>query len=325
MRNRLIALLFIINASSFIPAESGENSSQQSNVSPDSALLVLNDWIGRPEEEAFYDTVLTGLGVQVQLSDTLYANLSNFKIVILGSYPASNPTTSESLENYLNQGGGILLIAGVPDYLGMPDYIGASEYINAGGTASTVTENPFCPDLDSGLVLVSGVGSSAAALRGPSQSAQVLAVWNEDTSVIFSLANQYGSGKVFYQSGTPIQVPGCPECGTKTEDWVTLTEQGIYWLLDYTAIPGDANADGTLTLVDIILVVRYVLQLPPHPSCTEPNSRICWLSGLLCRGDWNGSSTVTLSDAIYGVNYLFNRPGGPWDPLPVGPCCQPAP
>jgi hypothetical protein len=79
---------------------------------------------------------------------------------------------------------------------------------------------------------------------------------------------------------------------------------------------GDANADGKLTLIDIIAMVNYIFYKPgcsPQPQC--------WLSGELCRGDWNGNGQVSLSDVLTGVNYLFNKPGGPWNPKASGICC----
>ena len=87
-------------------------------------------------------------------------------------------------------------------------------------------------------------------------------------------------------------------------------------ILACSAIPGDANASGNLTLGDIIATVNYIFN---KAGCNPTPS--CWLSGLLCRGDWNGSGTVSLSDVIRGVNYIFNKPGGPWNPVPIGACC----
>ncbi len=96
------------------------------------------------------------------------------------------------------------------------------------------------------------------------------------------------------------------------------------WISLCVAIPGDANASGTLTLADIIAAVNYVFNKPGWPPCPSA-SVLCWLSDLLCRGDWNASGNVTLADVIWGVNYIFNKPGGPWLPLPSGTCCQPVP
>ena len=86
------------------------------------------------------------------------------------------------------------------------------------------------------------------------------------------------------------------------------------------AIPGDANASGTLGLPDVIATVNYVFN---KPGCSP--QPMCWLSNLLCRGDWNATGTATLTDVIRGANYIFNKPGGPWSPIPIDVCCQPVP
>ena len=97
------------------------------------------------------------------------------------------------------------------------------------------------------------------------------------------------------------------------------------------AIPGDANASGTITLGDAIAIVNYVFG---KPGCLP--LPLCWLSGKLCRGDVNGSCTVTLADAIWLVNFIFAKPcpAGAvvptpccWKPIPCpcSPCCLPNP
>ncbi len=84
------------------------------------------------------------------------------------------------------------------------------------------------------------------------------------------------------------------------------------------SLSGDANADGHLTLVDIISIVNYIFN---HPGCLPAPD--CWLWGLNCRADWNGDGLIKLSDVIQEVNFIFNRPNGPWAPVPVGACCLP--
>jgi hypothetical protein len=91
-------------------------------------------------------------------------------------------------------------------------------------------------------------------------------------------------------------------------------------LLGCVALPGDANASWTYSLVDVISIVNFVFNkagCSPLPTC--------WLSNLECRGDWNASGSVTLVDVIQAVNFLFNRPGGPWNASPIGACCQSLP
>lgn len=86
--------------------------------------------------------------------------------------------------------------------------------------------------------------------------------------------------------------------------------------------PGDANADNSHTLPDIIALVNYIFSKPGWPICGS-NTSLCWLSDLSCRGDWNGNGNVALDDVIRGVNYVFNKSGGPWYPIRVGVCCIP--
>jgi hypothetical protein len=89
---------------------------------------------------------------------------------------------------------------------------------------------------------------------------------------------------------------------------------------DCLSLPGDANADGGLTLADAITTINYIFTKPgclPMPDC--------WFKGLLCRGNWNGDGNTTLADVIMSVNYIFNKPGGPWDPAPSEACCLPVP
>ena len=86
--------------------------------------------------------------------------------------------------------------------------------------------------------------------------------------------------------------------------------------LQQNIIPGDANANLSLGLDDLIATANYIFS---KAGCTP--LPLCWLSGLLCRGDWNGDGSVALNDAIRAANYLFSKPGGPWNPLPSGICC----
>ena len=278
-------------------------------TSGDSALLLVNEWIGAIQEEALYDSLLQFMGLTTVKSDSLPSDLSSYRVVILGDYSASNPTSAEYIRNYLEQGGGVLLLAGVPLFLGMPDYVGATNYINQGGSARTVRTDLFCSGVDSGSVLVSGTGGSAAALNGPTGSAEVLALWNEDPGFIFALRNEYGAGRVYFQSGTPLQLPNCPECGVSTADWIKLTDSAIRWLAELLAIPGDLNNDKKLNIVDVVYLVNIFFKswVIPEPTCLP---------------DVNGDSLVSFADIIYLANHTMK--GGP-APLSAGYCCFPVP
>ena len=96
------------------------------------------------------------------------------------------------------------------------------------------------------------------------------------------------------------------------------------------ALPGDANASGTYTLADVIMIINYIFN---KPGCTPQPT--CWLSGLLCRGDVKGDGKVDLADAICLVNSIFGAVSNAsytamkcpccCVPQPSGTCCLPVP
>jgi len=77
---------------------------------------------------------------------------------------------------------------------------------------------------------------------------------------------------------------------------------------------GDANADLTRNISDIISIVNHVFK--PQSCPNQPS--LCWISNLYCRGDVNGDNLVNLSDIVLLVNYIFKS--GP-TPIPSGVCC----
>lgn len=82
------------------------------------------------------------------------------------------------------------------------------------------------------------------------------------------------------------------------------------------AKPGDANADQSRNLSDIISIVNHVFK--PQSCVNQPS--LCWISNLYCRGDVTGDALVNLSDIIYLVNFIFR---GTAAPIKTGVCCLP--
>jgi hypothetical protein len=68
-------------------------------------------------------------------------------------------------------------------------------------------------------------------------------------------------------------------------------------------LPGDVNADGTITTADVLGLVNYVLKSAPAPM----PSGVAQIDGV---------AAVTLSDIIYLVNYVFKGGPAPVRPAP---------
>ncbi|OGC90692.1 MAG: hypothetical protein A2142_01350 [candidate division Zixibacteria bacterium RBG_16_48_11] len=100
-----------------------------------------------------------------------------------------------------------------------------------------------------------------------------------------------------------------------------------------SAIPGDANASGSITLGDIIHVVNYIFDKDKLPCLgTDPGN--CWTPGPFCQGDVNQTGTITIGDIVHLVNYIFDKdrlpclgsdPGNCWTPEASGACCLAVP
>ena len=63
------------------------------------------------------------------------------------------------------------------------------------------------------------------------------------------------------------------------------------------AVIGDVNADGTITVSDIVYLINYLFKLGPAPIP---------IHGV---GDANCDGKVSVLDVVYLINYLFK--GGP--------------
>jgi hypothetical protein len=100
-----------------------------------------------------------------------------------------------------------------------------------------------------------------------------------------------------------------------------------------SAVPGNVNGAGGITLADIVHLLNYVFDRD-NPPCLGTDPGNCWTPNPLCRGDVNNSMDITLGDIIHLLNYVFDRdnppcfgpdPGNCWAPVANGACCLPLP
>jgi hypothetical protein len=100
-----------------------------------------------------------------------------------------------------------------------------------------------------------------------------------------------------------------------------------------TALPGDVNSSGGITLGDVVHILNFLFDRD-RPPCKGIDPGNCWAVIPSCLPDVNASGNITLADVIHLLNYLFDRdkppcigiePGNCWTPLSQAECCLPFP
>lgn len=104
---------------------------------------------------------------------------------------------------------------------------------------------------------------------------------------------------------------------------------GILGYRQCSAVPGDVNASGTISIGDAVALVNYIFD-KDKPPCLGISPGNCWTPVPICRGDINGNGAITVGDVVYLVNYIFDKDKPPclginqgncWTPVPNGTCC----
>jgi len=107
----------------------------------------------------------------------------------------------------------------------------------------------------------------------------------------------------------------------------------LFKLYPCSAIPGDVNESGLVTLTDIVHLVNFIFD-KDRPPCQGIDPGNCWAPQPVCRADVNGSGSSNLGDIIHLVNFIFDKdrppclginPGNCWTPVPIEACCMPVP
>ena len=145
---------------------------------------------------------LETLGISVHATSLAPSDLSSYALVVAHL----NSPSPDHLEEFLREGGGLVVLAETPLTLGVSDiadWLGADSCIPVPlcTTAYLATDRPFETELqlDDIVAKSSCVTAGAVALDDIRPSAEMVARWNDDQGV-FALANTYGSGRVYYQA-----------------------------------------------------------------------------------------------------------------------------
>lgn len=203
--------------------------------------------------------MLNQSGLNVTFAGDIPTDLTEYNLLVIEAYWAVTPSNLEGVRQFLADGGGVVLLAGVPEYfrcyckdwwtylcptdnlsLGMDEIFACDgNYYNTGGYANVTVDSPFGTTLMAGDTLYEGPGFSYASVVNPYDGSQVIAQWNpglygmsnDGLTVAFAYTYQYDSGRVYYQATyTPLDPPN--------------------------AIPGDINADGKVSLADLVILAN---------------------------------------------------------------------
>jgi hypothetical protein len=162
-------------------------------------------------------------GFEVNFAGEIPQSLNSYNLVVVEAYWAVEPRHKTLFRDYVANGGGVVILGGVPCYFSvyckdlwpyragewptgpggtdltsLQDWFGCRYYVNAGGTARVTVNNTLCTAILTSDTLVVSQGGSAAAVASPSNSTQVVALWDQGS--IFAFTHEYGTGRVYYQA-----------------------------------------------------------------------------------------------------------------------------
>jgi hypothetical protein len=164
------------------------------------------------------DYVLNQSGLDVHLAGDLPDNLTGYDLLVLHAYWAVEPRHVAMVEDFIANGGGVVILSGVPEFfrtyckdmwtylhptdtrsLNMSEYFGCDgNYVNTGGYANVTVDNPFGSVLMTGDTLIEGAGPSNAGVLDPHNGSLVVAQWELGVALAYTYA--YGAGRVYYQA-----------------------------------------------------------------------------------------------------------------------------
>jgi hypothetical protein len=163
-------------------------------------------------------SVLEQAGFAITFAGDIPETLEDYDLVVIEAVWAVEPKHASLIEDYLSNGGGVVILRSVPCYLsvyckthwpGAPgtnlssiqDWFGGGIFQNQFGQANLVVDNPFGTDLARGDVVYTGCVGNEKSITSLSSSVRVVAMW-EGSNYAFAFTHEYGSGRLYYQGET---------------------------------------------------------------------------------------------------------------------------
>ena len=163
-------------------------------------------------------------GFEVTCLGDMPETLNDFDLIVIDAFYTVEPSHAPLLEEYISDGGGVVITGAVPCYLSVycrdwwpgrlggtdltsiQDWLGCSRFVNTGGTARIVFDNPVGTSFSVGDIVHSTDSPYDKAVTNLNSNAETIATWDPSTYV-YSYTYEYGEGRVFYHGGTFPIIP----------------------------------------------------------------------------------------------------------------------
>jgi hypothetical protein len=160
--------------------------------------------------------VMEHKGFAVTCAGDVPENMSDYDLVVFEAWFAVEPQHGQIVRDYLNSGGSVVILSGVPCYFAtyckdlwpyvtgglnlssIQDWFGSAAFVNSGGTANLVVDKPFGTSLENQSKVYHIDAYGCYALASMSDEAHVVARWGD--GAVYAFTHEYGNGRVFYQA-----------------------------------------------------------------------------------------------------------------------------
>ena len=285
------------------------------NAENPKALYVTSDSVNLQDLTIYNELIQKGFTVTKSV-DTIPENMEEYDLVIVNTYTAPWQGTADYMKNYIANGGGAVILGGVPAMFPYPyphgyttqgyydisyisDWFGSSRYANTGGTARITMDNPLGTTYYSGDILIPNSGGpyAAAVTNLHPDDTQILARW--DTGPVFAFTHTYGNGRVFYlaASGNPtideLYLAGALWAANVPLNTPPIADSnGPYTADEGTPITFDASGSSDLDAGDSIVLYEWDLDNDGvFDDATGVNPIATW------NDDYSGTITLRVTDS----------------------------